>query len=253
MKVLDFGLAKMRPAGGSVDSELPTEAQTREGVVMGTVPYMSPEQVSGRPVDHRTDIFSLGVVLYEMASGRRPFEGRSTAEVLASAILRDTPPALTTLRARLPEELIQIVTRCLEKDPGARFQGMRDVHGALQVLPAGGSGRQTAAGHGPGSGSHALKIAGGAAILLGVAAYLVARSGVMRPASHQRQAATQARGIRSIAVLPLDNYSGESQPGALRRRDDRRADGGPRQHQPASSDLPRLGDAVQGRASAADP
>ncbi len=67
--------------------------QTREGIVMGTVPYMSPEQVQGRAVDHRTDIFSLGVILYEMASGRRPFEGRSTAE-LVSSILRDTPPVV---------------------------------------------------------------------------------------------------------------------------------------------------------------
>jgi serine/threonine protein kinase len=94
VKVLDFGLAKMRPRGDSTSSELPTEVQTRDGVVMGTMPYMSPEQVSGRAADHRTDVFSLGVVLYEMASGRRPFQGESTAE-LASAILRDTPAAVT--------------------------------------------------------------------------------------------------------------------------------------------------------------
>ena len=93
VKVLDFGLARMSPAGEPADSALPTEAQTREGVVMGTVPYMSPEQVSGKPLDHRTDVFSLGVLLYEMASGRRPFQGASSAE-LASAILRDPPPAL---------------------------------------------------------------------------------------------------------------------------------------------------------------
>jgi serine/threonine protein kinase len=77
VKVLDFGLAKGRDAHAG--SDLTTELQTREGVVMGTVPYMSPEQVAGRRVDHRTDIFSLGVMLYEMASGRRPFEGHSTA------------------------------------------------------------------------------------------------------------------------------------------------------------------------------
>ena len=137
VKLLDFGLAQLSPAGEPADSALPTEAKTREGVVMGTVPYMSPEQVSGRPVDHRTDVFSLGVVLYEMASGRRPFGGGSTAE-LGSAILRDTPAALTSLRAGLPEELMRLVARCLEKDPGARFQNMKDVQGALHALAAGG-------------------------------------------------------------------------------------------------------------------
>ena len=98
VKVLDFGLAKMTAAEptDSSDSQMPTDLRTREGVVMGTVPYMSPEQVSGLPLDHRTDIFSLGVLLYEMATGRRPFQGRSSAE-LASAILRDAPPALEEL------------------------------------------------------------------------------------------------------------------------------------------------------------
>jgi len=140
VKVLDFGLARVTGSapGAPADSEVETEMRTREGVVMGTVPYMSPEQVSGRPLDHRTDVFSLGVVLYEMASGRRPFVGGSTAE-LGSAILRDTPPALTSLRAGLPEELTRIVARCLEKDPGARFQSMKDVRGALHALNAGGA------------------------------------------------------------------------------------------------------------------
>ena len=207
VKVLDFGLAKMSPAGEPADSALPTEAQTREGIVMGTVPYMSPEQVSGRPLDHRTDVFSLGVVLYEMASGRRPFAGGSAAE-LSSSILRDTPPALTTLRAGLPEGLMRLVTRCLEKDPAARFQSIRDVRAALAALSTGGSERETVLGREPGPRSRAFRIAAGAAILLGVAAYLVARSGIMRPAGRAREAAAPAR-IRSIAVLPLDNYSGD--------------------------------------------
>ena len=76
VKVLDFGLAKVAAEGAGDDSRLETAMQTREGIVMGTVPYMSPEQVEGRRVDQRTDIFSLGVMLYEMATGRRPFHGR---------------------------------------------------------------------------------------------------------------------------------------------------------------------------------
>ncbi|HXI02827.1 MAG TPA: protein kinase, partial [Candidatus Saccharimonadales bacterium] len=133
VKVLDFGLAKISPAGETTDSALPTEAHTRDGVVMGTVPYMSPEQISGRPVDNRSDVFSLGVVLYEMASGRRPFEGASAAE-LASAILRDTPPAVTDLRPELPSDLVRIIRRCLEKDTRRRFQTARDVGNELRDM-----------------------------------------------------------------------------------------------------------------------
>jgi serine/threonine protein kinase len=138
VKVLDFGLAKIAesPDGPSADSELPTEMQTREGVVMGTVPYMSPEQVSGRPVDHRTDVFSLGVILYEMASGRRPFEGRSSAE-LASAILRDMPRPLGELRADLPDGLSGIAQRCLAKEAGGRPQSAREVRDLLRALSSG--------------------------------------------------------------------------------------------------------------------
>ena len=210
VKLLDFGLARMGGAQllGPGDGELPTDLRTREGVVMGTLPYMSPEQISGRPVDQRTDVFSLGVLLYEMASGRRPFEGRSSAE-LASAILRDTPPALLTLRPGLPKGLLRIVARCLEKDPGARFQSMRDVHGALQAAADSRSDWQTASGRRPGARPRALVVAGGVTILLGVAAYLVARSGIMRSAPRVAGAASEARAIRSIAVLPLDNYSGD--------------------------------------------
>ena len=103
VKVLDFGLAKVGGRDGeeSFDSWLSTEVRTREGAVMGTIPYMSPEQVHGETVDLRTDIFSLGILLYEMATGQRPFRGRSFADV-ASAILRDTPPSLTSIRRDLP-------------------------------------------------------------------------------------------------------------------------------------------------------
>jgi TolB-like protein/Flp pilus assembly protein TadD len=203
LKVLDFGLAKMSPGGDTADSALPTEAQTRDGVVMGTVPYMSPEQVSGRPVDHRTDVFSLGVVLYEMASARRPFAGGSAVE-LASAILRDAPPALTSVRPHLPESLVRVVNRCLEKDKSARFQSMRELQAALAAVSTDGS-EDGRVGHGRRQRLRGLGIAAVLAILLG-AVYLGSRLGILRsgggpPAGEPR--------IRSIAVLPLDNYSGD--------------------------------------------
>jgi len=209
VKVLDFGLAKIAapPTDEPLSSEMETDLHTREGVVMGTMPYMSPEQIAGRPVDQQTDIFSLGAMLYEMATGRRPFGGQSTAE-LASAILRDTPLAPTSLRADLPQGLTEVVTRCLEKEPASRFQNMREVHGALQALPADESDRRNVPGHGPKPRSNALKIAVGGAVLLAVVAYLLVRSEIFHPAWLAQEAAITPQ-IRSIAVLPLDNYSGD--------------------------------------------
>jgi serine/threonine protein kinase/tetratricopeptide (TPR) repeat protein len=126
VKVLDFGLAKDVRGANLGDATLTSASRTQVGVVMGTPAYMSPEQTSGRPLDHRTDIFSLGVVLHEMTTGRRPFEGTSSAE-LVSAILRDTPPSVTDMRPDLPSDLARIIRRCLEKDPRHRVQTARDV------------------------------------------------------------------------------------------------------------------------------
>jgi len=135
VKVLDFGLAKLTATAPAdpLDSGLSTQAQTREGVLIGTVPYMSPEQVTGRPLDHRTDIFSLGVMLHEMASGQRPFQGKSSAE-LVSSILRDLPADLRELKAELPEGLARLIQRCLEKDPERRLQSARELHDELVTL-----------------------------------------------------------------------------------------------------------------------
>jgi TolB-like protein len=125
VKVLDFGLAK--DVGAETTGDTITSAgQTQAGMVMGTPAYMSPEQVSGRALDQRTDIFSLGVVLHEMATGHRPFEGTSSVELI-TAILRDSPAPVTEFRADLPDDLARVIRRCLEKDPRHRLQTARDV------------------------------------------------------------------------------------------------------------------------------
>jgi serine/threonine protein kinase/tetratricopeptide (TPR) repeat protein len=146
VKVLDFGLAKLAPegsergpaGGGPGASDAPTgmavlDSLTRPGLVLGTVPYMSPEQVNGRAVDLRSDIFSLGVVLYELATGQRPFEGDTPAETISS-ILRDTPRPLLEARQDAPRHLGRIIDHCLQKDPGGRFQTAQDVRDELRAL-----------------------------------------------------------------------------------------------------------------------
>jgi TolB-like protein len=133
VKVLDFGLAKDVRGSSLGGATMTSDSRTEVGVVMGTPAYMSPEQTSGRPLDHRTDIFSLGVLLHEMATGRRPFEGTSSAE-LVSAILRDTPPSVIDVRPDLPSDLARIVRRCLEKDPRHRLQTARDVSNEFRDL-----------------------------------------------------------------------------------------------------------------------
>jgi TolB-like protein/tRNA A-37 threonylcarbamoyl transferase component Bud32/tetratricopeptide (TPR) repeat protein len=135
VKVLDFGLAKETHEANSNDATLTSVEFTEVGVVMGTPAYMSPEQIAGRKVDHRTDIFSFGTVLYEMATGQKPFQGRSSAE-LASAILRDTPRPLGELRSGLPGELWRVIQRCLEKSVADRFPSARDLRSALSGVTA---------------------------------------------------------------------------------------------------------------------
>ena len=135
VKILDFGLAKItaREKAMPSDSDLSTAMKTRDGTVMGTVAYMSPEQLQGQTVDHRTDIFSLGVVLYELTTGQRPFQGSSSVE-LASAILRDTPQPLSEVRRDLPADLERITRLCLEKNPRRRFQSALDVYNELDEM-----------------------------------------------------------------------------------------------------------------------
>ena len=132
VKILDFSLAKVigPQTKSSPESEAPTEVKTREGMVMGTVPYMSPEQVQGRAVDEQTDIFSLGILIYEMATGQPPFRADNTASLI-SAILRDTPEPPASVRAGLPRDVSLVIERCLEKNPAARYRTAREVLDAL--------------------------------------------------------------------------------------------------------------------------
>src|ERR1700690_3424225 len=133
VKVLDFGLAKEVTQFGPEEETRAAAGNTQAGMVMGTAAYMSPEQISGRPLDHRTDIFSLGVVLHEMATGKQPFAGLSPAELMSS-ILRDTPPSVCDIRADLPSDLARIIRRCLEKDPRHRIQTARDISNEFRDL-----------------------------------------------------------------------------------------------------------------------
>src|SRR5262245_21650019 len=135
VKILDFGLAKLRPPQpGAVDSHAPTQKRlTDPGVVMGTVGYMSPEQVRGQETDHRADIFAFGVILYEMLSGERPFRRDSTIEMM-NAILKEEPPELGETNAKISPQLEKLVRRCLEKQPERRFQSASDLGFALEAL-----------------------------------------------------------------------------------------------------------------------
>ena len=138
VKVLDFGLAKLteRPPPDSVDAEAPTRAvvNTEAGVVLGTAIYMSPEQARGQQVDARTDIFSLGAVLYEMVAGRLPFEGSTSSEVLASMLSEKEPQPLARYSRDVPAELERIVSKALRKEREQRYQTTKDLLLDLQSL-----------------------------------------------------------------------------------------------------------------------
>ena len=141
-KLLDFGLAKLKhgAAPAAARSGLPTadDAITAEGTILGTLHYMSPEQVEGKETDARADIFAFGAVVYEMATGKRAFEGKSQASVMAK-ILEHDPPPMSSLQPMTPPALDRVVKRCLAKDPDDRWQTARDLEVQLKWIAEGGS------------------------------------------------------------------------------------------------------------------
>jgi serine/threonine protein kinase/tetratricopeptide (TPR) repeat protein len=203
VKILDFGLAKRVDAAPGEQTSAPTGTgggHTEPGTVMGTMGYMSPEQVRGLPVDHRSDLFSFGAILYELLSGKKAFK-RDTASDTVAAIMRDEPPELTQSGRNVSPALDHIVRHCLEKDRENRFQTAKDVAFALSEALAPTTGVS--------SGSYVLSpprsrgktltfaIVAGVAVLLVVAALLWNRS-KLGPSSAKG-------GVKRIAVLPFEN------------------------------------------------
>ena len=179
VKVLDFGLARFEGDGpGQEDLDVTHAPVTQHGMIVGTAPYMSPEQVEGRVLDPRSDLFSLGVIFYELLTGDRPFQGTSAASVM-SAILRDRPDEVSSKRGDVPEALVRLIGRCLEKHPDDRVQTARDVYNELRR------------------------------------AQKPLDSGVARVSHVSRSGAARSRDLLSISVAPFQARSGDDTAAAL--------------------------------------
>jgi len=134
VKILDFGLARLGPSKEASGEEATETHRTDPGVVLGTAGYMSPEQVRGKTVDHRADIFAFGTILYEMVTGKQPFRKSTSAETM-TAILNEEPPSISQITPTAPPGMQRIVHRCLEKDPEQRFHSSHDLAFALEAMP----------------------------------------------------------------------------------------------------------------------
>ena len=206
VKILDFGLAK-RVGIEAAGTNAPTAgAATEPGTVMGTVGYMSPEQVRGRPLDHRTDIFSFGAILYEMLTGKRAFKGDSHVETM-NAILKEEPAELLESGRNVPPALDRIVRHCLEKSPEARFHSAGDVAFDLENLStSSAASRESAPRLGEGAGTRAKLVAAfaAAAVLFLVAGMWFGRRGAMSVGSARFFAITHDRGMIQEARFSPD-------------------------------------------------
>jgi TolB-like protein/Tfp pilus assembly protein PilF len=208
VKVMDFGLAKRiedLPSPDVATREIGGQL-TAHGVIVGTPDYMSPEQVKGSPLDARSDLFSFGVILAEMTSGRHPFRQPSTMETF-SAVLRE-PPALG---GDMPADLTVLLGRLLAKNAEDRYASIADVRAAVARVVASSSGAVTGRAAGAGATAPWKRPAVLAvAVLLALAVYLLMRAGAFGPTSRTPAVAIAPGVIRSIAILPLDNYSGDA-------------------------------------------
>ncbi len=211
VKILDFGLAKAAAAPAPDASQVATAAQqTEAGIVLGTVGYMSPEQATGRAVDHRSDQFALGAILDETATGRRAFQGASAVETL-SKILKEEPEPLAKVQPGVPEPLVWIVDRCLAKEPEERYQSTRDLARDLAGVRDRTSGAHPASTSfsGRGRGRRRAAVLGalvvGAAIVTGAVLLRRSRAG----------GGADAGAVRSLAVLPLKPLSTDAMDEAL--------------------------------------
>lgn len=209
VKILDFGLAKLTAVDLPSDDSRTQQRDTSPGTVLGTVGYMSPEQVRGQEVDHRTDIFAFGAILYEMLSGVRAFRRNSSVETM-NAILNDDPPETLASSAHAVPAVNRIALRCLEKGRGERFQSARDLAFALEAL-SGSSSHTSVAAVAPTSSRSRRLIAGSAALIAALAAagvaYVFGRaSAVSPPAPRFTQLTFSAEQETQPAISPNGEY-----------------------------------------------
>ncbi|HKK72304.1 MAG TPA: serine/threonine-protein kinase, partial [Candidatus Krumholzibacteria bacterium] len=162
VRILDFGLAKLVDGSPEVEDATIAVDATAEGRVLGTTAYMSPEQAEGKPVDPRTDVFALGILLYQMATGEKPFVGDTPISTITS-ILRDEPRPMHELKPELPTQLGRIIGRCLQKDPENRYDTAKGLMFELENLQEDSSSSSMAAVSPPRSGTHRNRMLGAAA------------------------------------------------------------------------------------------